>query len=92
VVSALEGAADKALDVLSPQQGLHMLALLPKGLPDRAAAEIRAQAGIESWLLSETRLKPADRDGFILGFSGYETKELTAAAIALGLAAKRYLR
>ena len=92
VVSALEGAADKALDVVSPQQGLHMLALLPKGLPDRAAAEIRAQAGIESWLLSETRLKPAGRDGFILGFSGYETKELTAAATALGLAAKRYLR
>jgi GntR family transcriptional regulator/MocR family aminotransferase len=91
VASALEGAAGKTLDFVSPQQGLHMLALLPKGLPSQAAADIRAQAGVEGWLLSETRLKSADRDGFILGFSGYDTAELTAAATALGQATKRYL-
>jgi GntR family transcriptional regulator/MocR family aminotransferase len=91
VVSALEGAANTYLDLVSPQQGLHLLALLPKGLPSEAAAHIRAQAGIESWLLSETRLKPADRDGFILGFSGYDIAELTAAATALGQATKCYL-
>jgi GntR family transcriptional regulator/MocR family aminotransferase len=91
VVSTLAEAADNTLDFVCPQQGLHMLALLPKGLPGKAAVDIRAQAGVEAWLLSETRLTSADRDGFILGFSGYDSVELTAAAAALGQAAKRYL-
>ena len=91
VVSALEDSAGNILDFVSPQQGLHLLALLPRGLPSQAAADIRTQAGVEGWLLSETRLKSADRDGFILGFSGYDPAELTAAAIALGQATRRYL-
>ncbi|WP_407178363.1 PLP-dependent aminotransferase family protein [Bradyrhizobium sp. STM 3562] len=91
VVAALEAAADGALDIVSPQQGLHLLALLPKGLPSDAAARIRTQARVESWLLSETRVKPADPDGFILGFGGHDVGELIAAANALGRTAKHYL-
>jgi GntR family transcriptional regulator/MocR family aminotransferase len=90
-VAALDLAAGGALKIVSPQQGLHLLALLPDGLPDDAAARIRATAGIETWLLSETRVKAAGADGFILGFGGHEVAELTAAATALGHAARRYL-
>ena len=91
VVAALERAAGGALKIVSPQQGLHLLALLPNGLPADAAAEIRARAGVETWLLSETRLKATGADGFILGFGGHDAAGLTAAATALGHAARRYV-
>jgi GntR family transcriptional regulator / MocR family aminotransferase len=92
VVEALERAAGGALKIVSPQQGLHLLALLPGGLPADAASDIRAKAGVETWLLSETRLKATDADGFILGFGGHDVAELIAAATALGHAAKRYVQ
>jgi GntR family transcriptional regulator / MocR family aminotransferase len=91
-VEALERAAGGALTIVSPQQGLHLLALLPGGLPADAAADVRAQAGVETWLLSETRLKATGADGFILGFGGHDVAELIAAATALGHAAKRYVQ
>ena len=90
-VAALESAACDALKIVSPQQGLHLLALLPEGLPADAAGKIRAQAQVESWLLSETRLKATGADGFILGFGGHDAAELTAAATALGRAARLYV-
>ncbi|HLG80787.1 MAG TPA: PLP-dependent aminotransferase family protein [Bradyrhizobium sp.] len=100
-VAALERAAGGALTIVSPQQGLHLLALLPEGLPADAAGAIRAQAQVgsaqietwqvETWLLSETRLKAAGADGFILGFGGHDVAELTAAATALGHAARRHV-
>ena len=91
MVSALKGSAGKTLEFVRPQQGLHLLARLPKGPPSEAATDIRAQAGVEGWLLSETRLKSTDRDGYILGFSGYDLAELISATIASGQATKRYL-
>ena len=91
-VEALERAAGGALKIVSPQQGLHLLALLPVGLPADAAADIRTQAGVETWLLSETRLKATGADGFILGFGGHDVAELIAAATALGHAAMRYVQ
>lgn len=70
IASTLERAAGGTLRLVVPTQGLHMLAQLPAGLPQDAAAEIRAIAKIESWLLSETRLVQSGPDGFILGFAG----------------------
>jgi GntR family transcriptional regulator/MocR family aminotransferase len=91
-VEALARAAGGALEIVNPQQGLHLLALLPEGLPADAAAEMRTRAGVETWLLSETRLKASGADGFILGFGGHDVAELIAAATALGHAAKRYVQ
>lgn len=92
VVSALQASAGDALGVVSPEQGLHLLALLPKGLPPGAAAIVRERAGVETWLLSDTCAGPRERDGFVLGFSGHEVAELTEAAAALGEAARWYLK
>jgi GntR family transcriptional regulator / MocR family aminotransferase len=63
VVSALKGSAGKTLEFVSPQQGLHLLARLPKGLPSQAAADIRAQAGVEGWLLSRRAGNPPTATG-----------------------------
>jgi GntR family transcriptional regulator / MocR family aminotransferase len=92
VAHALQRAAGGSLRVVVPGQGLHMLAYLPSGLPRDAAARIRSIARIDAWLVSETRLVKSRQDGFVLGFSGHEIRELTAAAQRLGLAAQLYVK
>ncbi|WP_296744387.1 PLP-dependent aminotransferase family protein [Mesorhizobium sp.] len=91
VVSALEASAGGALSVVKPEQGLHLLALLPAGLPPDAAAVIRERAGVQAWLLSETCVGKPEAEGFVLGFSGHEVAELDAAAVKLGEAGRSYL-
>jgi GntR family transcriptional regulator/MocR family aminotransferase len=91
LASALEQAAGGALRITVPTQGLHMLALLPHGVPKDTAMRIRAAADVETQLLSEMRINRRGSDGFILGFSGHGIKELTAAAQRLGRAAKDYV-
>jgi GntR family transcriptional regulator/MocR family aminotransferase len=92
IASTLERTARGTLRLVIPTQGLHMLAHLPPGLPKHAAAEIRAIARIECFLLSETRLVRSGPDGFVLGFAGHDIKELAAAARRLGQAVRTYVR
>jgi GntR family transcriptional regulator/MocR family aminotransferase len=86
----LTRASGGALQLRVPSQGLHMVAYLPPGLPQGAAAQIRAQADVEAWLLSETQLRRSRIDGFVLGFAGHEPLELAAAATRLGIAARSF--
>ena len=88
VASALNSAAGGTLRFAVPTQGLHMLAYLPDGLPKHMAMRIREVAGIDTKLLSETRISRRGPDGFILGFSGHDIQQLTAAADRLGRAVK----
>jgi GntR family transcriptional regulator/MocR family aminotransferase len=88
---ALLQAAGGTLQLRVPTQGLHMVAYLPPGLPKGAAAQIRANADVQAWLLSETRIQHSRVDGFILGFAGHDVHELTAAASRLGNAARSFL-
>ncbi len=90
VAEAVVQASGGLLQVAVPDQGLHLVALLPPGWPPDAAASIRAAARIEAWLLSETRIAPAPQDGFVLGFSGHPMAELRRAAERLGQAVRAY--
>jgi GntR family transcriptional regulator / MocR family aminotransferase len=90
VATTLERASGGLLRVAVPDQGLHLLALLPAGLPPGAAEQIRAAAGVEGRLLSECRIAENDQDGFVLGFSGYTLPALRQAAERLGAAARRH--
>ncbi|MBC9180128.1 PLP-dependent aminotransferase family protein, partial [Roseomonas ludipueritiae] len=90
VAATLAQAAGNRLRVTVPDQGLHLLATLPDGLPPGAAAEIRAAAGVEAWLLSETRMAPGGPDGFVLGYSGHAPAALKQAAERLGEAVRTH--
>ena len=60
-------------DYLEPQAtdaGMHMLAWLKNDVDDLAAHNALLQAGIESLPLSVYCIKPLDRSGIVLGFSG----------------------
>jgi len=87
VAEALAQTAKGTLQLAAPPQGLHLLATLPAGAPKDAAVTIRERAGVESKLLSDARIVQRGPDGFILGFSGFDTTELVDAARRLGRAA-----
>jgi len=70
-----------------PEQGLHMIVRPRDGLAPGLSQLIRAEAKIEAVLLSETFMERRDAEGLILGFSGYETGALRAAATRLGTTA-----
>jgi GntR family transcriptional regulator / MocR family aminotransferase len=89
LTTALENAAGATLRIITPTQGLHLLALLPPGAAKGSANRIREAAGIEAKLLSEMRMVSRAPDGFILGFSGHEITEIKSAARRLGQAAHR---
>ncbi len=91
VATNLHAAAGGTLHIAVPTQGLHLLAYLPSGVPKNTATRIRAAADIETKLLSETRIDQRGPDGFILGFSGHDIKDLTAAANRLGGAVQDHL-
>ena len=74
------------LDIRSPAQGLHLLAMLPAGMGAAQARALLDTAQVQAWLLSDVSPAPA-RDALILGFSGYELPELRAAAQRLRAAA-----
>jgi GntR family transcriptional regulator/MocR family aminotransferase len=75
-----------------PDQGLHLVAILPQGLPAAAAERIRSAAGVEGRLLSETRILPGGPDGFVLDYSGHALPALKEAAQRLGRSVRAYHR
>lgn len=75
-----------------PAQGLHMIVRLASGLDRDAGHAIRAAAGVDAMLLSETRTESTGTEGFILGFSGFSPEVLSEAATSLAQAARRYVR
>ncbi|MBL8697884.1 MAG: PLP-dependent aminotransferase family protein [Alphaproteobacteria bacterium] len=86
--AALRESAGDALRFTVPEQGLHLLALLPEGVSRATALAIRDAAEVEVRLLSDTQLTPRGPEGFILGFSGFESAALAAAARRIGRAAR----
>lgn len=78
-----------ALEVVAPDQGLHLVAHLSSAAPPGAAARIREAAGVQACLLSETRLEPGPSDGFVLGFSGHSITDLEDGAKRLAKAAAK---
>lgn len=90
VAGTLARASGGRLGITVPDHGLHLLATLPEGLPAGTARTIQAAAGVEGWLLSETRLEPAGPDGFVIGYSGHDPVALKQAAQRLGAAVRRH--
>lgn len=87
LVSALAASAGDTLEIVVPTQGLHLVAYLRDDDLAFAAAGIREAANVETKLISETRIDPGGREGFVLGFSGHPPDELTSSGRRLGRAA-----
>jgi GntR family transcriptional regulator/MocR family aminotransferase len=77
------------LTPIVPEQGLHMIVRLASNLASGAGRKIRAEAGVEALLLSETQTVTTGIEAFVLGFSGFAPEVLSEAASSLARAARK---
>ena len=80
------------LTVVSPQQGLHLVAGLPDGADDVALAQAARDSGVAARPLSPMHHRTPPRQGLVLGFSGFSPRALSAAARTLVELAKTACR
>jgi GntR family transcriptional regulator/MocR family aminotransferase len=76
----LTDASKGRLSVPVPSQGLHLVARFASSTALDIAAQAKAAAGVEGWLLADTYLRARPAPGFVLGFAGHPVQKLVAAA------------
>ncbi|MET0443108.1 MAG: PLP-dependent aminotransferase family protein [Pseudorhodoplanes sp.] len=86
LAQTLTDASDGQLTVPIPSQGLHLVAKFASMTPLQIAADAKASADVEGWLLADTYLRARPAPGFVLGFSGHPIRKLVAAATTLARA------
>jgi GntR family transcriptional regulator/MocR family aminotransferase len=92
LAATLSMASDGRLSVPMPSQGLHLVARFAPSTAPLVAAQAKAAAGVEGWLLAETYSRARPLPGFVLGFSGHPIPQLIAAAEKLAKASLASLR
>jgi GntR family transcriptional regulator/MocR family aminotransferase len=88
--NALVGALSRELaarvDVVVPEAGLHLAAMLPAGVSAQPMAEQAALHGLHVTSLARYAIRPLQRDGLMLGFACATPDELRAGVHRLGIA------
>jgi GntR family transcriptional regulator / MocR family aminotransferase len=92
LASTLATASDGKLTVPVPSQGLHLVARFEPSIEPLVAAQAKAAAGVEGWLLAETYHRARPLPGFVLGFAGHPIPQLIASAEKLAKASLAALR
>ncbi|MCF8466918.1 MAG: PLP-dependent aminotransferase family protein [Sneathiella sp.] len=72
----LEEKLGGILDVSPQESGMHIVAFLPKSIPDREVEKAAAEQGMLVRALSGFYNLPTDQNGLILGFAGTAEKEM----------------
>jgi GntR family transcriptional regulator/MocR family aminotransferase len=76
LVDAIAKEAGDKLEVIGAEAGMHLVALLPKGVNDVAVVQRAAKAGISVMPLSFCYAKPPARGGLILGYGGADPRQI----------------
>ncbi|AKV02997.1 Transcriptional regulator, GntR family domain / Aspartate aminotransferase [Labilithrix luteola] len=81
----LEAIADElpAIEVVGAEAGIDVVARLPPGVDDQAAALALEKAGLDAMPLSDNAIRPLARGGLILGFAGFTPAKLRTAVSAM---------
>jgi GntR family transcriptional regulator/MocR family aminotransferase len=79
LVDAIAREAAGKLEVIGAEAGMHLVALLPKGVSDVAVVQRVAKAGISAMPLSFCYAKPPARGGLILGYGGADPRQIREA-------------
>lgn len=90
LVAAVREHAAGLLEVQPADAGMHLVAWLPPGWNDRAAATHAAQAGIETLALSRFALKPPKRGALLLGYTALDAAQIRAGIRRLAEALRDY--
>ncbi len=92
LAATLSTASEGRLSVPVPSQGLHLVARFDPSVDPQVAADAKAAAGVEGWLLAETYARARPLPGFVLGFAGHPIPLLKASAERLAKASLTALR
>src|SRR5271156_3305916 len=76
LVEAIQKHLGNQLEVVGAEAGMHLAALLPRGVNDVRVAKKAAQLGIAAQPLSSCCSKPPIRGGLILGYGGADARQL----------------
>lgn len=76
----VEGLSAAPLDVMIPDQGLHLIAYARGDEADAELQRLAQAGGLGSRRLSQMFLKVPAQQGLVIGYSGFETTEIRAAA------------
>jgi GntR family transcriptional regulator/MocR family aminotransferase len=89
LIGELNTALGGALELRGGGAGLHLVAALPRGRPDRPLCERAAEEGLWVMPLSEAYLGPGARTGFILGYGGTRVETMPPAVRKLAALLQR---
>ena len=72
LVDALGTHLGSAIEIANGRAGMHLVALLPRGLSDTAVSARAAALGVSAMPMSRCCLKPAARGGLVLGYGAVD--------------------
>jgi GntR family transcriptional regulator/MocR family aminotransferase len=85
--SALIKAADGlALEIFSPEAGIHCIGWLPDGMDDVSLIRRAAAMGLDLWSVSNFCINPPVRKGLLLGYGGYSVPKIKDGIRKLAIA------
>ncbi len=76
LVDAIAEILPGKLEVVGAEAGMHLVALLPRGVSDVAVAKKAAKLGVSAQPLSSCYAKPPARGGLILGYGGIDARQI----------------
>jgi GntR family transcriptional regulator/MocR family aminotransferase len=76
LVEAIHKEMGDTLEVIGAEAGMHLVALLPRGVSDVEVSRKAAQMGISAMPLSSCYSKPPVRGGLILGYGGTDARQI----------------
>jgi GntR family transcriptional regulator/MocR family aminotransferase len=79
LVRAIKAQMGQTLEVIGADAGIHLVALLPRGVDDVAIARKAARRGIPAMPLSSCYVTPHARKGLILGYGGTNAQQINEA-------------
>lgn len=89
LVKALQLHMGNVLEVTGAEAGLHLVALLPRGVNDVAVSRNAARENISAIPLSSCYLKTPTRGGLILGYGGTNLRQINDGVVELGKTIQR---
>jgi GntR family transcriptional regulator/MocR family aminotransferase len=76
LVDAIRNQMRDKLEVIGAEAGMHLVALLPRGVSDVAVSRKAAEIGISAMPLSSCYLKSPARGGLIVGYGGTDSRQI----------------
>ncbi len=80
------------LELRPDHAGIHLVGFLPMGVDDEAASRAAADAGITVQPLSAFRYKRGGRGGLLLGYAGYNERQIRAGIRQLAAALRTVVK